>query len=238
LLNKFPIKTLILPLVFDDMREDKIRQGIKETLEDKDTIIRIKKTFTGKKLISRYKDKDIAGNELIKKETIQDNFEKKINIKFEKIWSVWENRHGLRSELINKLYQLRNLIFGITSTTPRKIIRGPYTDNINAFKDILRLANKKNINILTYISPIRNDFKIPYDLNEYNDFKKEIKVISQKFNINLYNFENIVPAQFWGQRKSINHHDIENIDFMHFKSEGHRLLADALFLEVNKPPNK
>ena len=132
------------------------------------------------------------------------------------------------------LYQIRNSVLGITATTTRKMIKGSYRKNQRAYEDILSLANKEKIKVLVYIPPLRNDVKIPYDLNEYKKFKLEAKNIANKYDVNFISFENIIPREFWGFTSSTNLKIIQDLDFMHFEGKGHSLLAESLFIEMQK----
>jgi hypothetical protein len=235
LLNQFPVKNLILSTVYDDMREDEIRTSINKTLEDAYVLNEVDKTTIGKNLIINYKKKYLINNDTIaREETNHDYWENLINKKLEKIWPLWSERDLLRGHLFYNLYLLRNTILGIDATTIRKKILGPYIKNMTAFKEILNLAEKKKIGILVYIQPIRNDMKIPYDLNEYNLFKKEIATISEISGAYFSNLENIVPNEFWGQTASINLKNYKDLDFMHFQAEGHQLLSKNILYEFNK----
>jgi hypothetical protein len=233
LINKFPIKTLVLPLFFDDMREDGLRSAIKGALDDHRTVENIKTSSTGQNLISLINEKDTTGNRTeIEKNSPQKNWENYLNEKLANIWSLWDRRNSLRGELSLLLYQIRNEIFGIKPTTARKMIRGPYLKNQQAYKDILNLALKNKIKVFVYIPPLRNDVKIPYILNEYNAFKIETKDIAFEHKVNFTSLENIVPAEFWGFKNSTNLEKKEELDFMHFTGQGHKLLADVLFEEI------
>ena len=235
LLDQFPIKTLILPIVFDDMREDEIRPDIKSILKYQSSYKKINKTLTGKSLISRFNDKDLAGNESsILDDTMQNGFENLIDEKLGKIWPLWTKRDILRGNLFGKLYLLRNSIFGIKATSKRKMIRGRCIKNINAYQDILNLALDNKVKVLVYIPPIRSDIKIPYELTEYNNFKKKIKDIAKSKKVYFTSLENLVPPEFWGKKLSTNMKEGEEVDFMHFQAEGHLLLAEAIFLEISK----
>lgn len=235
LLNQFPVKNLILSTVYDDMREDEIRTSINKTLEDAYVLNEVDKTTIGKNLIINYKKKYLINNDTIaREETNHDYWENLINKKLEKIWPLWSERDSLRGHLFYNLYLLRNTILGIDATTIRKKILGPYIKNMTAYKEILNLAEKKKIGILVYIQPIRNDMKIPYDLNEYNLFKKEIATISEISGAYFSNLENIVPNEFWGQTASINLKNYKDLDFMHFQAEGHQLLSKNILYEFNK----
>jgi hypothetical protein len=235
LLDQFQIKTLILPIVFDDLREDEVRPDLQTILNDQAYKDKINKTLTGKNLISKFNNQDLAGNDSIVSEDILNNsFENQLNEKLSKSWPLWREREILRGTLFAKLYNLRNSILGITASTTRRMIKGFYVKNINAYKDILNLALDNKVEVLVYIPPIRNDIKIPYDILEYENFKKEIKDIAGEYKVNFISFENLVPPEFWGKKKSTSLKDEDEVDFMHFQAEGHRLLAKAMYLEISK----
>ncbi len=234
LLDRFPIKTLILPIVFDDMRENEIRTDIKSVLKDHFSYKKINETLSGKSLISRLNDKDLADNNSnILVDTKQNHFENVLDEKLGKVWPLWTKRDIFRGELFGKLYLLRNSIFGIKATTTRKMIRGNYVNNIRAYQDILKLALDNKVKVLVYIPPIRSDIKIPYDVKEYNNFKNEIKKFADEYKVYFTSLENLVPSKFWGRKASTNLKGTEEVDFMHFQVEGHRLLAEAVFLEIS-----
>ena len=98
----------------------------------------------------------------------------------------------------------------------------------------MNLALDNKVEVVVYIPPIRSDIKIPYNLTEYNNFKKEIKDIAEEYQVNFNSLENIVPSEFWGRKTSTSLRGEDEVDFMHFQAEGHRLLAEAIFLEIKK----
>lgn len=239
LLEHFPIQTLVLPVVFDDLREDDIRQTIEDVLTNQFVINRIKDTNTGKNLISKFNNKVLTQSVTDwKEESSQDYFENSLDKSLNKFWLIWSKREDLRGSLFAKLYIFRNYIFGITPSTTRKMIPGRYAKNISAFKDILKLSLKNKLEVLVYIPPIRNDIKIPYNFDDYKNFKIEIENITKKNNFRFISLENIVPTEFWGEKGSTNLKKEKEVDFMHFQSNGHRLLAQSLFLVLTKLENK
>ena len=228
LLNRLPIKKLALPLVFDDMREEGIRNGISDSLNDPGTIKYIVESKTGQNLINennKISNYDVAALE----GTVQENVENILNKNLEKIWPLWTERQKMRGTFFNYLYKVRNTLFGINPSSIRKIIPGRYAKNIESLSAILKLASKQNIQVTLYITPLRNDVKIPYDLAEYKKFKSDISLISKQYNSKILNLENLVPAELWGSKESTSLKKTTEIDFMHFQDGGHRLLADALF---------
>ena len=46
------------------------------------------------------------------------------------------------------------------------------------------------------------------------------------------NFEDIVPSEYWGMKESTTIGGGLELDFMHFKAEGHRLLADSIYEQL------
>ena len=104
----------------------------------------------------------------------------------------------------------------------------------STYQDILNLAIENEVEVATYIAPIRNDIKIPYKISEYETFKKEIENIAKKYKIYFTSLENLVPSEFWGTKASTSLKKQGEVDFMHFQAEGHRLLAEAVFLSISK----
>ena len=114
------------------------------------------------------------------------------------------------------------------------MIKGHYIKNQKAYEDILNLAIKNKIKVLVYIPPLRNDVKIPYNIDEYSNFKLETKNIADKYYVNFVSLEKIIPSKLWGFKGSTNLKQKQELDFMHFKGEGHSLLAEALYIEILK----
>lgn len=105
---------------------------------------------------------------------------------------------------------------------------------MSALSSILQSAKKSNIKVILYISPIRSDVDIPYDEKEYKEFKEELLAISKKYNFNLENLEDLVPGKFWGYKDSTSVDGQPELDFMHFNSTGHTILADTLYSITKK----
>lgn len=249
LLNELKIELLILPLVFDDMREDGIRPELKDAFKNKFTLNNLNHSKIGKKIINDYADEIINKNDnnnsiyqpknnlnensredlSFLDTNLQKRVEKFLDNKLKSLWSIWKKRDDIRGYLFTKLYQIRNWVFNIKASTTRKLIPAYYNKNIESYKAILSLANKNKIRILPYIVPLRNDVKIPYDINEYSKFKNDILLISKKNNIDLFNLENLIPGEYWGTKNSTNISSKEELDFMHFRKEGHMLLAEKIY---------
>lgn len=233
LVNQLPVTTLVLSVVFDDMRETGIRSTLLEAFKKSSVITRLKRTPIGRSLIANQGDFDLAGNDMAALEdTIQEQSEEYLNKKLSSVWRVWANRVMLRGNVMNSLYQFRNWLFGINPSSIRKMIPGRYIKNIQAMEAILVSASEQGVTVLLYIAPLREDVQIPYDLKQYDRFKKEIQSIAERHGVRFSNLEHLVPGEYWGTKDSTTVGGGQELDFMHFQARGHRLLADALYGEL------
>jgi hypothetical protein len=225
---------LILPVVFDDFREDGIRPELLSFSEDPKTYKKLAQSPIGQKII---KEKELADNKNKADTaglngTIQDHVERYLNDWFDKNLSFWQARPDARGTLFTHLYLTRNTILGITPSSKRKIIRGRYQDNMNALKAILELAKNNSAQVLVYIAPLRNDVEIPYIKSEYESFKKEVRTLVKEHDAKFANFENLVPAELWGSKGGTTLGEKPEIDFMHFQAGGHTLLANEVVKQL------
>lgn len=245
--TKLPVKKLILPVVFDDTREEGLRKEVADALSDERVRKKVLTYDLGAKLLLSKELSKISqstntqstntqtansqiGNLYVNtnKPMLGESIELDINNFLERHSDLWRMRPDLRVQVIyGYLYTWRNLAFGITPNSKRKVIRGRYKDNIEALRITLDSAQKNNIETYVYIAPIRNDVPIPYDNIEYTNFKNEVENIARTYNSNFINYEDLIPANYWGEKGSTGKGSLE-IDFMHFQAKGHQLLAKKL----------
>ena len=220
-----PINLLVLPVFMDDMREDGIRSNLSEYFKN-DIRYDAKNNVVKKLNKIQINQGENSGTALY--ETTQEKVEIWINQTLNQYSVNWSKRGTLRSELFLKLYFMRNTIFGITPSSKRKKVIGPYNNNLDAYRLILDHCKNNNIDVLVYIPPIRNDVPIPYYKKEYEKFKLEIESIANLYSSKFFNFENIIPPSYWGSKKSTTLENNFELDFMHFQYAGHKILADTL----------
>lgn len=223
--SKFKIDTLILPLIFDDLREAGIRDDVKNFFNDKEFKNYFLTTDHKKKIFKKIYPDSI---EVKKKKTTQEISENKILNFLNSCCNYEEKRDGISGEIFVTLYNLRNTIFNITSTSKRKLLAGSYEQNLNSFMELINITNDNNTKLLSYIAPIRNDIAIPYVENEYEKFKQEIFILSKKENFTHVNLEDLIPKDLWGTAAGAKFGVDDEIDFMHFKGEGHKILSQKI----------
>jgi hypothetical protein len=233
--RRMDVDVLLLPLVFDDLRETGIRSGLADALRDAPVREALEETSVGRGILEMNNDmaKPDAGAEDLDgvRNTFQEASEGILNRWLERNSSVWAARPELRGRIFNGLYQLRNRAFGISAQTKRKVIQGRYAINMEALEAILDAAERAGIPVVLYIVPLRGDVERPYDEGEYSSFKREASKRAEAKGIALVNLEELVPGKYWGQMADIQGSG-SGYDFMHFQEQGHELLAEELEREV------
>lgn len=200
-LERLDLNIILLSLVFDDLREDGIRNELVKKEINQEEKINLKKKINLEERIIFF-------------------LNQKIN------WT--QVRSQAQGSISIFLYKLRNNIFGISPSSVRSIIKPIYEKNFFALSKILERAESNHIKTVMYIAPIRNDVDLPYDSKEYLDFKNTLEIKAKQFSSNLHNLEDIVPNNFWGEKMATKHGIISEIDFMHFQNNGHKILAKKI----------
>ncbi|MDH4404099.1 MAG: hypothetical protein QE264_07640 [Flavobacterium sp.] len=246
--RKLNIKVLVIPLFFDDLREDGIRDVFFTNLINERFLISDSLSYIGKKINTNLKSywsskKDIKQSEdLVEKkdnqalkETVQEDVENYLNLFLEKNSKTWNNRENVRGDFFVWLYQLRNTVLGINASTVRKMIPQRYNDNLEALQLLLDDCKKNDVKVILYIPPIRSDVPIPYETKLYTEFKNDIKKICEKEKGKFFysDFDTIIPGKYWGFKEATNLLEKRELDYMHFQFKGHQILADSLFNHLN-----
>ena len=216
LVEKIEFDVVLLSLVFDDTRENGIRKNLVIKEEDR------------REVAHKWLRDQGLGDIIKNKKSFQELSEEKIIFFLdEKIsWSLVRSQaHGSIYEF---LYRLRNSIFNIKPTSIRKLVKPVYDRNLEAINKILEKTKSSQIKSVLYIAPIRNDIVLPYNIEEYSEFKNTLKINAQQFSSSFYNLEDIVPAPLWGEKSGTKLGVFTEVDFMHFKEEGHLILAKKI----------
>lgn len=233
-----PVKDLILGICFDDLRETSIRYDLVRITKESFLIKSLSNSGTGQKILKNETQQVTESDDLAAlNETVQEYTESRLNNWLNNNVEIWNSRPEIRGQIFNQLYLLRNNVFNIKPSSVRKMIKSRYHDNMLALEDIYTSAKKSRIKTYSYILPIRNDVSLPYDLNEYKNFKESLDSLNATTDNVLYNFESIVPAKFWGTKDATTLGGKGEIDFMHFQSAGHKIVADTLWTLISQSNN-
>lgn len=231
--SKMEIDQLFIPVFMDDLREDGLRQDFMPMVIADEFRLSNSKQVLATKLNAELmsfrmpSESAVVGGES-QNLTPQDKTEKALNDWLGEKSEVWRNRPNARGDFFMKLYQWRNTLFGINASTKRKMIPARYTWNMKALEAIIECANERGISLNVYIPPIRTDVEVPYDLKEYETFKREVKEIAESSSVIFLDLDGIVPGELWGLKASTNSGGEPELDYMHFQARGHEILANAL----------
>lgn len=226
--RELPLRVLVLPVVFDDFREEGLRAEIAVLARDESTASSLLQTDVGRRLAMASRampqDQETAG---IAK-TMQERVERALNGWLEKNSQLWAARPAIRGELFIAVYKFRNSLFGIKATSKRKMIPGRYRENWAALQAIMDSAERNGISVVSYAVPLRGDVEIPYDASEYSRFKSDLESLARKRGAIYANLEALVPPELWGSKEATGFGETVELDFMHFQVGGHRILAARL----------
>lgn len=222
------LRQIILAVVFDDTREDGLREEVAVMVRDPDMRARLMRDDYGRHLLERPSAESLAiGADA--SNSPQDRVESWLDQKLDQNVPVWHARPQMRGDFFIGLYRLRNTAFGITPSTKRKKIPGRYTENMDALAAILKSAHAVGIDVLIYNAPVGiEQGQRPYVESEYRQFKSEVQVLAERYAAVYANLEDLIPEQLWGQKDSTGLKSTAETDFMHFTSAGHMVLTSHL----------
>ena len=241
-----PIKAIVVPVFMDDLREDGIRdvffaELIATKFQLSDTADNISQKINKELRLNwthNLSVKQLVGelDKLDLPETLQEKSETYLNGQLENRSKAWVNRPNVRGEFFNGLYKLRNTVFGIKASTIRKMIPQRYKLNMHALELLTDDCVVKGKKVILYIPPIRSDVVLPYNENEYQQFKIEVEKLAIKNPQSVYfkNYETILPGKLWGYKAATSLNSEKEIDYMHFQFKGHQILADSLHVILNQ----
>ena len=223
-----PLQQIILSVVFDDTREDGLREDVAMVVREADLRARLMRSDYGRHILER-QAAEAAGSGAEASDSPQNRAETWLNEKLDQNVPVWHARPQMRGDFFIGLYRLRNTVFGITPSTKRKKILSRYTENMEALEAILNAAHAAEIDVLLYIAPVNIEHgQRPYVESEYAQFKSEVRALAERYSATFANLEDLIPERLWGKKDSTGITSAEETDFMHFTSAGHLVLADHL----------
>jgi len=233
--QRLPITELVVSVFFDDMREDGIRFSY---MHEENKRVLLDETSDAAKEwnaeIGRDEAKSAGNNDnAALTHTVQERVEEKLDLLLAQSSTSWKNRPEMRGRLFTNLFYLRNRIFHIQPQSIRKLIPVLYEKNFSALQLLLESTDREHIPVLLYIPPIRSDVPMPYDTEQYAQFKERLLTLAQQYDhVTVKNFESIVAGEYWGVKESTTMGSGMEIDFMHFTYGGHKALAEALLKEL------
>jgi len=225
-LTRRKINWLILAACYDDLREDSLRSGLVDLVTPQ-----VARSLADSTVGRRLADQIVAARQVASdiQGTLragcswQDVSERKLESTLQDHWDMWARRSDMLGEVKYRLYELRNAAFGIEASSKRRMIPLRNQKNMAALVQMLRVAREHGIKVLVYNVPLRWDVEPPYDLGAYRNWKAELADVLEADDAAIFlDLDELVPVDLWGL-----HHG-RNVDFMHFKAQGHMMLGQRI----------
>jgi len=223
---RLPVNVIFLELCFDGLRQDGLRHDFVGFAEPSD------EGELGREPIGRtilqtaqalWRNEVAAEQNPGLKGFLQQGVENRLDAALAKASPLWADRDSMQLKFLVDVYIVRNRLLGINSSTVRKLIADRYDRNMQALTALLRLARARDIPVIGYISPLRQDLAPPYDPDEYARWKSVLAKLLPENGAKLISLETLVPPADWGTSGRIG-----DVDFIHFRNNGHRLVAKAM----------
>lgn len=225
--DRLPLRLVLLPAVFDDVRDANVRATVASALADPATRDFLAQSEVGRAVLATNQssaDPDLAALD----QTVQERSEAFLNAWMDRHVELWDLRPEVRGTLGVWVRSLRNSIFGITPHSKRRRIEGSYAKNLAAAEILLADAHARDVRVVFYVAPLRGDVELPYVDAEYARFKQDVRGLAERHGAAYLDLDEAVPAELFGMTAGRTLGAALEVDFMHFQAGGHAILADQL----------
>ncbi|MEO7649870.1 MAG: hypothetical protein ABIZ80_05340 [Bryobacteraceae bacterium] len=133
----------------------------------------------------------------------------------------YKDRHEVKYSLVQLLYLSRVYLLHLKPTTPRSIGGAALDLSRGSVEEIASLCRDRNIRLVLLNAaqnPLAPLYKTENDRRRYSDV---IHQLADSYHLKLYDFENSIPAQYWGVW-------VDGPDPIHFGRAGHHMMANLI----------
>jgi hypothetical protein len=230
-------RAIMLPVVFDDFRE----QGLREFVADfaRDPVVRSRLQASpywaefGPLLGAKAEGDAGQETDTPVEQTTQAQVESWLVGRLEANSDLWAKRLIIRGILAFSIHTTRNKLLNIHSYSKRAVEPGVYARRMALIETIAIRAKAQGAKLIIYIPPYRRDIDGPYIEADYQRMKAGLIAIAAKHGARYADLESTVPGPEWGVVTD-KLFGFKEPDFMHFTAAGHARLADALDAELKK----
>ena len=227
------IDVLIVPMFLDDTRILEVRDDLRLATKPAARRSELQQLATGRYAMAQLgaaaaSDAPAASSE----PGLQQKSETAITDTLEQCCGFESKRRAAHGAIEVKAYLLRNWAFGITPQSVRPILPVAYQQNMAALEDIFRMARTNSTRVIAYVPPLRQDFKPPYDPQQYQAFKAQTQALARRYGAAWIDFDGLVPGPYWGTKAATSLGGKPELDFMHYQEPGHAALARAMAPQV------
>ena len=221
---------IIVPLVYDDLREPSIRPGYLETLAPSLDALRseggpgIENLITERDRMSGEMPQRAPVDRSAVSGTPQEQLEDYLVAHLEGTWEAYRNRNKVSAliEVEGRAAFMRVLMSGdrpFRIDVPADMAQW----NGRALDSIIQMARVDGYRVLMYLQPYRPGEELfHYDRQAYEAFAAATASRCARDGVTLVDLSNLVPAELYGLTSD------GQPDVFHFRDGGHRLLGGAV----------
>lgn len=222
------VDVLVVPLFFDDMREQGTREMLRAATDQPEIAASLNATQVGREIVKRLPRQEVNENLDRSRASLQIRSEDRLTALLERCCKMQTERAKARGQIEVQAFYFRNWLFGITAQTARPMIPEAYNHNWAAIIEILKQAKAEKTRVILYIPPLRQDFSPPYDLVAYAKYKVDTAKLAKIYGAQWIDVDAIVPGKYWGTKAATRIGGDPELDFMHYQGAGHRLLESHI----------
>jgi len=133
---------------------------------------------------------------------------------------LYQTRETTRADLLGLLYSARVKFLGIKPTSKRHIVGAPVASNLDALRDLLRLARSYGTRVYVYNGPVNPKLSMFYE-DEYRATVDAVRAAALDASGEFLDLGGAVPEGEWG-------YWMGGPDPIHFAEQGHFTVARRL----------
>lgn len=220
-------KAFIYGVCFDKMRNTDLRPRLQAFLQGRPELLE-----TWRNIAVRYANRyPTASSKMLQTieqlsapqaaSTAEHTIERKLRNHIASVLPVVEHREAVNGWVQQKLYELRNRLLNIKTSSKRPIMAARYDLNREFLGMLADEAKAQQIDLLPYVIPLNPLSETPYVPAEYEAFKRWFAEFGGEHDLFWKNLESLVPSEEWGVM-------FGEPDFKHFRYAGHVRTAREL----------
>jgi hypothetical protein len=231
---RLEVKTVLLPVVFNALRNAAIRDRMKPLLADEAIRPALLASSAGRHLAVALTE-TAPNREKLEKTTaiwVEDYLEAGLS----NFSPLWRDRAQVRTLFDYLYYQAWHKLAGATAQSKRSLVGAGYQEQMALLEALVIDLHAGGARVIIYAPPYRQDIPGPYIEAEYWSFKDDLAAIAARHSAIYVDLDNVVDGLEWGMvRDPV--FGFEDYDFMHFTARGHARLAEAMLLLLSRTAN-
>jgi len=146
-------------------------------------------------------------------------------------WSLFEAREAAQQGFAYGFMNLRNRVFGITTSSARPVPEEMYQSNVELMEMMARYVHGAGIHLILYLAPLRSQEPNPYVPADRARLRDDLVRLCLQYHLTCLDYMDAIPDGYYvnpdpdGQRRG-------EPEFVHFTAEAHKIVAERLMVDI------